>query len=442
METIEQGNIISNNTNVTCNIELASKPNKNGLHNVYLRVTENRKHRRKKLNVAVKKEDFNKNAKHGKWIRTTNPKEKQFNDYLIKEFDKATKELQNLEIDGKATKEILIQELKSSRNISFTKFAEQRKDYFYQKGSYRNSKKYKSLLNKLSLFRNKEISFKEINLNFITEFESFLFTVKNERKPGFNLHKNTIAVHFSVFRAIIQEAIKNRYMKPENNPFMYYKPTEIKTQKEKLTIEEIDEINNLNLAENSLLWHCRNYFMFSFYCAGIRAGDLCLLKWNNISKENRLEYTMGKTSNFASIKLQAQALKILSFYGQKGINNDNDYIFPLLSNTASYSKANTHEEIETLPNIVKITLYNRISSMNALINKELKKLAIKAKIQKNISFHISRHSFADIARKKKISVFDVSKMLKHSSIKITEAYLRNFDTESQDQSMDDIFNAN
>ncbi|MEI6697235.1 MAG: site-specific integrase [Bacteroidota bacterium] len=440
METTDTGNLIPNNTNVTCNLELASKPSKNGLYNVYLRITENRKHRRKKINVSVKKEDFNKKAKFGKWIRTSNPREKQYNDYLIQEYQKAEKELQSLELEGKANKEILIQELKGSNKISFTKFADQRAKYFYDKGSYRNYKKYKSLTNKLSNFRDNEISFKEINLDFIREFESFLFSLKNKRRPDFNLHKNTIAVHFSVFRAIIQEAIKNRYMKPENNPFMYYKPTEIKTQKEKLTIEEIDAINKLELPENSLLWNCRNYFMFSFYCAGIRAGDLCLLKWNNITKEKRLEYTMGKTSNFTSIKIQPQALKILSFYGKKGENKDSEYIFPLLSNTALYSIVNTAEEAETLPIDIKIKLYNKISSMNALINKELKTLAVKANIEKKLSFHIARHSFADIARKKKISVFDVSKMLKHSSIKITEAYLRNFDTESQDQSMKIIFN--
>jgi len=439
METTNKGELIPNNNNVTFNIELANKPNKEGLYNVYLRITENRKHRRKKLNLSVKKTDFNKNAKYGSWIRTSNSEEKKLNDYIEEYLTKAKEGLRELEIEGKANKEILIQELKDSNKISFTKFVDQRAKYFYDRGSYRNYKKYISLTNKLSYFREGEISFKEINFTFVTEFESFLFSLKNERKPEYNLHKNTIAGHFSVFRAIVQEAIKNRYMKPENNPFIYYKPKEVKTQKEKLTIEEIETINSIELPEKSLIWNCRNYFMFSFYCAGIRAGDLCLLKWNNITNENRIEYTMGKTNNFASIKLLPQALEILSYYGKKGINPNNEYIFPLLSNNASYAKANSPEEIETLPNDIKIVLYNKISSMNSLINKELKKIATKAEIKKNISFHISRHSFADIARKKKISVFDVSKMLKHSSIKITEAYLKNFDTESQDQSMEDIF---
>ena len=55
--------------------------------------------------------------------------------------------------------------------------------------------------------------------------------------------------------------------------------------------------------------------------------------------------------------------------------------------------------------------------------------------------HIARHSFANIARQKKANVYDISKALGHSSLRITESYLSKFDTQSQDETMKQIFDS-
>ena len=60
----------------------------------------------------------------------------------------------------------------------------------------------------------------------------------------------------------------------------------------------------------------------------------------------------------------------------------------------------------------------------------------------NLSFHVSRHTFADIARKKigkSFGIYEISKMLGHSSIKVTENYLNSFDQDSVDEAMNSIF---
>ena len=64
-----------------------------------------------------------------------------------------------------------------------------------------------------------------------------------------------------------------------------------------------------------------------------------------------------------------------------------------------------------------------------------------AGIDKKISMHIARHSFANIARQKNANVYDISKTLGHSSLDITEAYLSKFDTASQDETMKKVFNS-
>lgn len=56
-----------------------------------------------------------------------------------------------------------------------------------------------------------------------------------------------------------------------------------------------------------------------------------------------------------------------------------------------------------------------------------------------ILFHIARHSFANIAREKEANVYDISNVLGHSNIDITKGYLAKFDTRSEDETIDKIF---
>jgi site-specific recombinase XerD len=117
-----------------------------------------------------------------------------------------------------------------------------------------------------------------------------------------------------------------------------------------------------------------------------------------------------------------KAKEIISFYFKGGINS-NDYIFPLLNSQESYANAVTQEQKDTMPTELKMKLLNQISAKNALINKYLKKIADLAGIQKKLSFHVSRHSFAKIAKQKGIDNSNVQSLLAHSSIKITENYM-------------------
>ena len=119
--------------------------------------------------------------------------------------------------------------------------------------------------------------------------------------------------------------------------------------------------------------------------------------------------------------------------------NPNDYIFPLLDNNANYAKAVTPQQIETLPTQELVNLHNAIGAKNALINKYLKKIAKLAEIDKNLSMHIARHSFAKIAKDNKVDNNHLKNLLGHSNIKITETYMGNFDTSETDEVMSSIF---
>ncbi|HLO70052.1 MAG TPA: site-specific integrase [Flavipsychrobacter sp.] len=316
-------------------------------------------------------------------------------------------------------KETLYPEKNVNRKLSFLSYAEEVRDRFLAKGSIGTHKNYKSVITKLSEYLgNKDLKFKDLNVQFLEKYESHLHSKNNSI--------NTIYNNLKTLKAIYHNAIKEQLVTLEDNPFFAFKLSyNTNIQKAKLTIEEVKKIEEMEVESNSLEFHVKNFWLFSFYCAGIRVSDCLTLKWKNISPDGRLEYTMRKTDKFKSIILLPAALNILEDYKNDEITTE-DYIFPFIKNEGALTKQ---------------LIFNQISSKTALINKYLKKISSDIGLNKTLTTHIARHSFSDFARKKNVSIYDISKMLGHHSIKITESYLSSLDIESQDKALKDIFNS-
>lgn len=268
----------------------------------------------------------------------------------------------------------------------------------------------------------RNLPFSELTTPFIAKFEAYLHTLHNERDPEKMLHPNSIQVIMKAFRALINRAIEvDKIIPVDKNPFLNYKLKGVETTKDKLDQSEIEKIKALNLTEGSLLWHCRNYFLFSFYCAGIRVGDLIQLRWGNITSDGRIQYKMGKNHKLRDFAMVEPVKEILTHYHKRGVKAA-DYIFPVLDPTETWCHAITQEEKDVLPAEEKEKMCARIGAKTALINKELKKIADLAGIEKKISFHVSRHSFAKAAKKRGIDNLKVQELFAHSSLQVTEGY--------------------
>lgn len=70
---------------------------------------------------------------------------------------------------------------------------------------------------------------------------------------------------------------------------------------------------------------------------------------------------------------------------------------------------------------------NAISSATAVINKQLKKIA-KTGIDKNLSTHCARHSYATALLTNNIPLPVIKEMLGHSDIKVTQIYAKVVDS--------------
>ncbi|MCH5319572.1 MAG: tyrosine-type recombinase/integrase [Paramuribaculum sp.] len=283
-----------------------------------------------------------------------------------------------------------------------------------------------------------DIRVEDLTVDLLTKFDNFLHRWENESEEGKLLHPNTIEVQFNILRTLVHRAIEVGIMDASKDPFLVFKYKGVKTIKEKLEEDEMQRIIDLELEENTLIWHCKNYFLFSYYCAGIRAADLIQLRWGNVTSSGRLHYQMGKNHKERDLVLVQPAIDILKFYKREDLK-PSDYIFPLLSNEAEYASYITQADKDRMKPDLRHRMYQDVSSKNALINKYLKKIAEQAEIDKPLSMHISRHSFAHIAQNSGVESSAIKDILGHSNLATTEKYMGSFDNTRTDETLRNVF---
>lgn len=409
-----------------------------------LRITQDRKQTRVKTGLEVKKSDWNQKGKNYKHFRSSCPDYSKYNAMLKDIVDTYEDKYRVLTKEGRGAANIVINEIqKGEEQHSFLKYAKERTQEIFATGGVRNWKKYNGFINKLEGFlkkhRRKDLLFSELTPSMLSKFDTYLHQLPNERHPEQLLHPNTIQVVLNIFKTIVNHAINiDDMMAPGDNPFLKFKYIGVKTVKEKLDGDELEKLKDLDLEEGSLMWNCRNYFFFSFYCAGIRAGDLIQLRWMNITSDGRLHYQMGKNHKDRDLELVPQALEILKYYYREDAKPE-DYIFPLLDGRETWMKYTTQEEKDRMKPEMKERMFRVIGNKNALINKELQKIQKLAGIDKKISMHISRHSFAKMAKEKGLDNLEVKGLLAHSNLATTQRYMGEFDTAHNDAALEKVF---
>ena len=397
---------------------LKNRPKKNGSFPIYLRITKNRRHKYLSTGISVKEKEWNANEER---VRRNNPNYKTLNETLELIERDARKVQTDLNKTGSATAKTISERMKMTQNAEFFHIADELYHELVEEKKYQVYKKIKVVLKKLEHFEGEHnLPLARIDSEYLLKFERFL-------RLEYDNSDTTINKNFQLIKKVIDRALKKRLL--TNDPFNDYKvPSESKRKpKTKLTIEQIYAIEALDLREDSLEWNVRNAFLFSFYSGGIRFGDLCCLTWDNIINE-KLVYTMNKNEKSFSMELNNNQWEILL-----RMNDSSKYIFPFLNESKDYSDP--------------ITLRSDIASKNSQLNGKknkgnetgLKKIAVLAGIDENISMHVARHSFAQIAIDNEINLYDLAASMKHSSVTTTQQYLKSLSEDSVNRTMKKLF---
>ena len=299
---------------------------------------------------------------------------------------------------------------------NFFTIADEVLESYENEGKVGTHDKCKSIITKLEEYNeSRNLFFQDITVDFLTKYEKYLRVTKNNKT-------NTVHKDLKFIRRIFNEAITRDIIEVGVSPFNKYKIKLEKTSRTYLTEEELKLIEKLEMKEGSLIKCHRDMFVFSCYAGGLRVSDVLKLKWGHIDGGHIL-ISIKKTKEQLRIKIPDKGLQIINSFKTENDEATN-YIFPVLPNGLVETNARLFD--------------NEINSATTLINKNLKIITKRAKVEKSISFHISRHTWATRALRFKVPIEIVSKILGHANIRETMIYAKIVNSE-MDKAMD-LFN--
>lgn len=341
----------------------------------------------------------------------------QVEETLKYEIDKLRYCLSILEKQGRYSVDDLIRLYRQSKNEDkLSAYVENLACEMEQCGQLRTAKAYRTVTRGLVAFNgNKDISLEHINARLVKDFETHMRNLG--RLP------NTISYYMRNLRAIYNKAVgeKRIVRHRDEKPFLGVYTGVTRTMKRALSLEEVKKFCALDfyaLLKNEKYGtreraHIENlevasrYFHFSFYSRGMCFVDLARLKKSNI-RGGVLRYVRKKTGRQIEVRITEQMQTIIDSFATQVKNSA--YVFPIIhiERTKSGNNRETRLQYET-------ALRTQ--------NNRLKELAVLAGIDKNLSTHVARHSWATIGKQQNLPLQVICECLGHSSEKITQIYL-------------------
>ena len=266
----------------------------------------------------------------------------------------------------------------------------------YQKSTLsRYGNCYESLETVIHEFYKKEdISFNELNGEFIDAFEMHLRIVRR-------LSQNTLTKYMSCFRKIIGIARDNGWLTFDplvgKRKRLFRKEETCPTF---LTLEELQRIISKDFS-TTRLEHVKDFFLLCCL-TGMSYIDVSTLLPIHLYRDNkgqlwihksRVKITAAKETCTSNVPLLAPAVAILDKYRGWNPDNPDGPCLPVPSNQK--------------------------------MNEYLKEIATLCRINKRLTVHVGRHSFASLVTLEEgVPIETISRMLGHSNIQTTQIYAR------------------
>jgi site-specific recombinase XerD len=226
-------------------------------------------------------------------------------------------------------------------------------------------------------FNAKDFKFKDLKFNFITDYEYYLKTEKN-------LQQSTLNKAIQRFRKVLQYAISQDYL--DKDPFGIYKPLKVKKEVIYLSVLELLNLEK-KIFSQIRLSNVQDLFIFCCY-TGLAYNEMVNLEKQNIQigfdDVNWIQMKREKTQRQISIPILPKAQEIIDKY-----STDSNFIFPSISNQK--------------------------------FNSYLKEIADITGIEKRLTHHIARKTFAStVLLFNDVPMEIVSELLGHSNMVITQ----------------------
>lgn len=381
----------------------SSKAAKNGLLPIYQRITINSERIELSTSRFVEKSKWNISA--GK-MKGNSEEARLINGHLdllkykIYETEKYLIN-NNVEINAQSFKNKLLGiEEKQRKLISiFEQHNKRMEELIGKEFSINTFKKYETTLSHTKEFLKyqysiNDISITQINIAFLNDFDFYLRKIKN-------CNNNSTVKYMRNFGKIVKQCYVNGWI--EKDPYLNYKGKVKEVERVFLSQEDIDTLINkdINIQRLDLV---RDMFLFSCF-SGLAYIDVFNLKKSNIvigiDGDKWISTHRQKTDGASKIPILPVTQMIIEKYENHPQSINQDKLLPILSN----------------------------QKMNAY----LKELADICKIDKELTYHIARHTFATtVTLTNGVPIESVSKMLGHKNLRTTQHYAKVLDRKVSD----------
>lgn len=195
--------------------------------------------------------------------------------------------------------------------------------------------------------------------------------------------KSATSVHHYMNRLLIifRMAVSDGIIKPNQIEVNVVPIEETNINEKALTLNELQK---LMIAESKIPVGVKQAFIFTIL-TGLRISDIIALKWEHV-KNQTIEIKMVKTQKTLIQPISEQSQLILD-----SLPKMSEYVFQIGNN------------LET-------------------INRQLKAWARDAGIEKKLTSHVGRHTFATLGYQSGVDIYTISKLLGHTTVKHTEIY--------------------
>lgn len=481
----------NNSTTFTPCLKKKFSKNKEGIINI--RVTENRKSKYFSIQETINEDYWNHKRCE---VKSKHPQSEMINIRINQKIEELKKVFLRTES---------IQELKLNDRHSFLVFFRNQINHLISRKKIGTSKNTQTCLKHLESFVSSkgkvDLLFSEINIEFVTDFETYLLSK--------DIAPNTTKKYVSVFGRIFNTSIKMNVFIPTMNPFIMFENKRMPVQKKKLEKRDIEIIMNTEFDEKDILFKVKNLFLFQIFAQGLRIGDLLTLKWNNIV-DGDIQFVQLKTKKPHFIRLNEIVLLILkdflphrclpitdekytiqnngktskmsfnevkSFYDElsknlmgKYIQGDKEAIETIekwkkvLDEIRTHVTSRIHVEINSYSkkhsgefmfgllderNFKDVLFnsettltkfqYNQISSKTTIYNKQLKRLQEKCGIDVLFTSHLPRHTYTNLLiETTDRDIYSISKLIGHRRLSATENYVNEFNKDRVEKVSDEL----
>ena len=235
-----------------------------------------------------------------------------------------------------------------------------------------------------------ECKMEDITVEFCNGFRDYLLEADQLMHSNRKLSRNSAAGYWSTFRGFLNIAYREHKIKENVNDYLESIDT-IDTHRQYLTLEELQALADTQCASDVL----RRASLFSCL-TGLRFGDIRDLTWDKITTYpdggHCLRITTEKTETDASLPITEEAMELCGTPGKGQVFKGFTY---------------------------------------ALVQKELDNWIKDAGIEKHITFHCFRHTYATLLLSSGTDIYIVSKMLTHKNVTTTQIYTEVIDQDKR-----------